>query len=377
MTQLLRFPLILSALIALLAAMWTGLIRLGWQLPPLDLNLPMLHGPLMVNGFLGVVIGLERAVALSAPNVKHRVYWPYLAPISVGLGTLVLFISGQPGALLIAIGSLVMVAAFIFIIRQHTALFTIMMGMGALSWFIGNVLWLLGQPIYTLILWWMGFPLFTIIGERLELSRILRLSKLSYWLFSLACGIFLIGAVVSLSNLDLGMRIAGLGEIACALWLFRYDIARKTLQKTGMPRYIALCLLTGYGWLGVSGAFNLYAGVTYAGPMYDAALHTVFVGFVFSMIFGHALIILPAVLGLPIRFDANLYVSLFLLHASLLLRVMGDTLLVIELRRWGGLMNEIALLLFLGTTVYTVAAARRASQTPTVAPATQSPANHR
>src|ERR1041385_1710602 len=88
MRQILRFVLIVSALFALLAAMWAGLIRIGWVLPPLDLNLPMLHGPLMINGFLGLVVGLERAVALSSPGVQHRTSWPYLSPICVSVGTL-------------------------------------------------------------------------------------------------------------------------------------------------------------------------------------------------------------------------------------------------------------------------------------------------
>src|ERR1041385_639454 len=121
MRQILRFVLIVSALFALLAAMWAGLIRIGWVLPPLDMNLPMLHGPLMINGFLGLVIGLERAVALSARGVRHRVFWPYLSPIGVGAGTLILLFSPQDGALVILASSLVMVGAFgLMFYRQTT-----------------------------------------------------------------------------------------------------------------------------------------------------------------------------------------------------------------------------------------------------------------
>jgi hypothetical protein len=39
-----------------------------------------------------------------------------------------------------------------------------------------------------------------------------------------------------------------------------------------------------------------FAGIL-AGPYYGAMLHTVFVGLVFAMIFAHAPIILPAMLG--------------------------------------------------------------------------------
>ncbi|MCO5243594.1 MAG: hypothetical protein M9927_07165 [Anaerolineae bacterium] len=58
-------PLVVLAVVALLAAMWAGLVRMGWQLPLLRPTLPMAHGPLMVCGFLGTLVGLERAVGLS------------------------------------------------------------------------------------------------------------------------------------------------------------------------------------------------------------------------------------------------------------------------------------------------------------------------
>jgi len=94
-------------------------------------------------------------------------------------------------------------------------------------------------------------------------------------------------------------RIVGLGYLALAAWLLVHDLARVTVRQNGLTRYIAVCLLTGFVWLMVGGWLSIgYAGYT-AGPIYDAKLHAVFVGFVFSMVFGHAPIIFPAVLGSP------------------------------------------------------------------------------
>jgi len=59
-----RFPLMGLGVLGLLAAMWAGLVRLGWGLPALRPGLPIAHGPLMISGFLGTLISLERAVAL-------------------------------------------------------------------------------------------------------------------------------------------------------------------------------------------------------------------------------------------------------------------------------------------------------------------------
>jgi hypothetical protein len=81
----------------------------------------------------------------------------------------------------------------------------------------------------------------------------------------------------------------------------------------------------------------LYFGALYAGPYYDAALHAVFVGFVISMIFGHAPIIFPAILGVPITYQRGFYVHLILLHLSLIIRLLGDLTTQLDIRRWGGL----------------------------------------
>lgn len=341
-----RFPLMALGLLALLAALWAGLVRLGWALPPLRPTLPVAHGPLMISGFLGTVIALERAVAL-----RHR--WTYVAPALTGLGALALIagLSAPAGPLLITLGSLGLVAVFGVIIRRQTALFTITMGLGALTWLAGNLLWLAGWPISRVVLWWAGFLVLTIVGERLELSRLLNPPRSVQTAFVAATGLFVAGLVVSLFDLDVGSRLAGLGMIALALWLGRYDIARRTVRKAGLTRFIAVCLLAGYVWLGIGGLLALGQGGTVAGPRYDAMLHAIFLGFVFSMIFGHAPVIFPGVLGVSVPFRQSFYGHLVLLHASLVLRMVGDLAGWLPGRQWGGLLNVVALLLFLANTV--------------------------
>jgi hypothetical protein len=97
----------------------------------------------------------------------------------------------------------------------------------------------------------------------------------------------------------------------------------------------------------------------FAGPYYDAVLHAVFVGFVISMIFGHAPIIFPAILGTPVHFYEAFYVHFLLLHLSLVIRMVGDLADWVEVRKLGGLLNETAILLFLGVTVYSILKGRR------------------
>ncbi len=338
-----RFPLIALGMLALLAAMWAGLVRLGWGWPPLLVTLPMAHGPLMVCAFLGTVIGVERAVALSRP-------WTYIGPTLTALGGLTLIFGLPVAPLLLTLGSLALVGVFGLILRIHTAAYTLTMATGALLWLVGNTLWLVGWPIYTVVLWWMGFLMLTIAGERLELNRVLRLSGWVQTLFLLTVGLFLGGLATIAFNIDLGTRLAGVGMIGLAVWLLRYDIARYTVRKTGLTRFIAVCLLSGYGWLGVSGLLALlYGGVT-AGLPYDAMLHSFFIGFVMAMIFGHAPIIFPAILGKPINYTPVFYSHLVLLQISLLLRLIGDLSGWLPARQWGGLLNVVAILLFMVNT---------------------------
>ena len=353
----LSLPLILLAMLALLTGLWAGLLRLGWQLGGNSASLALEHGPLMVSGFLGSLIILERVVALNRR-------WMFLAPLLSGLGwvALLLLPGVSIGAFLIAAGSLLAVFILGVMFRREPTLHTLTMLIGVLCWLVGNLLWLVGQPVFQVVFWWMGFLVLTIAGERLELSRVLRPTTRTRVLFSLAGGLFLLGIMLSAWQAAIGARMVGAGLAALCLWLVRYDIARRNLRHP-MPltRYIATCLFIGTLWLGVSGLLSLWFGFTAAGPAYDAVLHSLFIGFVISMIFGHAPIILPALVNISLPFHPAFYLNLILLHASLILRVGADLAGWAEGRQWGGLLNEVAILSFLVMTALSIQREKRKS----------------
>lgn len=350
-----RLPFMAVAGLSLLAALWAGLIRLGWPLPMLASTIPPNHGPLMLGGFLGTLIGLERAVALKRP-------WAYGAPLFAGAGSLALLVGLSPhaGHALTAAGSVFLVAIFVLLYRQHPAVYLATMGLGAFLWFVGNLLWHLGYPLYQVIPWWIGFLVLTIAGERLELSRLLRIPAWGRAGFLLANGLVLLGLLAGLFAPDPGIRLSGLGFVAIAVWLFRYDIAWRTLRQEGLPRYMAGCLLSGYVWLGVGGLLWLrFADRFTAGPYYDAMLHSIFLGFVFSMIFGHAPIIFPSILGVAMPFQNAFFAHLALLHLSLVMRVGGDLMAWIPAQKWSSLGNVLAVFLFLANSVRAVRRGQR------------------
>ncbi len=350
----LRVPIFLTVGVVLVAGLWAALVRIGWAVPSVGGINAVEHGALMLSGFMGTLISLERAVAL-------RRGWTFLPPVLSAAGAVWIVVGLPPivGQCLTVLAGAWLVAVFAYIYRLHPSLDTGVMGVGAVLWLVGNGVWLLQPPVFHAVPWWAGFLILTVAGERLELSRVLRPGRAARLLFAAVVLVMVAGMLLSLVAFEWGVSLSGAGLIGLAGWLLVNDVARCTVRKTGLTRYIAACLLPGFVWMAVGGALWIVAAPLFVGGMlYDAMLHTLFLGFVFSMIFGHAPIILPAVTQLPVRYHPRFYLHLVLLHASLLLRVAGDLALSQPLRQWGGLLNVVAVLVFLGSTFIATRQAR-------------------
>jgi hypothetical protein len=341
---LLRVPFLGMGFAGLLVGAGAGLARLGWSVPAAPAAVTSLHGALMVCGFFGVVISLERAVAIGR-------YWAYLGPFLGGAGC-VAAIAGLSAiaAWFFVAASLVLLAASMDIVRRQTALFTFTLALGAACWSVGNWLWAAGSSVHDVVTWWLAFLILTIAGERLELSRFLAPSRGAKSIF--AAIIVVIGAGLVGTTSRWGVQPFAIGLLALAAWLLKQDIARRTVRNRGLTRFIAVCLLSGYVWLAVGGAIILASGGLWPGtPSYDAALHALGLGFVFSMVFGHAPIIVPAVLRVNVPYHPTFYGPLALLHVSLVVRVAGDASGQFAWTRVGGLLNALALAAFMVSTV--------------------------
>lgn len=341
-----------AALLGLAAAsmvltLYGGLARLGVPLPQLA-RLESLHGPLMVCGVFGTLISLERAVAIG-------VAWPYTAPACFGLAALLMVsgLSPEAAAALTVVGAAIFLAASIWIVFHQPALFTAVLLVGAAMLFVGCSLWLSGVEVRALVGWWLGFLVCTIGAERLELSRIMQPGAVARWTFGGVVALIVIGAALGLDD-ELGGRLLGVGFLGTALWLARHDVATRTIRMSGQSRFMAAAMLAGYLWVAVSGlALLLMPGAPFA---YDLTLHALLIGFVLSMVFGHALIIFPAVTGVVLRYRRALYAPLALLHISVFIRVLGDLLELWEVRLASGPVTVVALVVFAAT----MAAGRKA-----------------
>jgi hypothetical protein len=301
----------------------------------------------MVCGFLGTLIALERAVALRRP-------WTFVGPACSALGALLIIIGVTPsvGKLLIVLAGVSLVVVLVTIYRMHSSIDTGVMAVGAVVWLIGSILWAMQLPIYRAVPWWAAFLILTVAGERLDLSRVLRPSRHAKALFTAFVGVIIIGLTLSLALFSLGIRLSGMRLMGLAGWLLTNDISRHTIRKSGLTRFIAACLLPGYVWMALGGLLWVLDAPLFVGGMaYDAMLHTLFLGFVFSMIFGHAPIILPAIVNVPLNYSSRFYIPLVWLHLSLLLRVAGDLTVNLAWQQWGGLLNVCAVVAFLSSTL--------------------------
>lgn len=333
-----RLPLLFFGMLSLLGGVMAGLARLGWDVPGPAMQAAGVHGPLMIAAFFGTVISLERAVAAGRN-------WAYLAPLAAGASGIAL-LAGAPlllGQMLGSLGAIGLIAASAVALRRQVAVFTIFLTLAAGCWLIGNLVWLATGNVSAAVAWWLLFLVLTIAGERLELTRFLPTPPLAQKLFIGIVGVLLLGAVAGLDRLFAG------GLIALAIWLLRYDIARRNIATEGLTGFIAACLLSGYAWLFAAGLLGLAGAFAPGHEWRDAALHAIGLGFVFAMVFGHAPIIFPAVTRIKIPYHPALYLPLALLHLTLALRVFGGLADSFALRQQAALLNGLVLVVFIAT----------------------------
>ena len=182
----------LLGFVALVVGAGAGLARLAWPMPDAIAKAAAWHGPLMVCGFFGVVISLERAVAVGR-------MWAYAAPLLTGLGTALALHGGTGWApYLYLAGSLVLLLARCRCCSASARLSSLMLAVAAACWSVGTALWATGAAVHEVVIWWLGFLVLTIAGERLELSRFMPPSAAALRWFALITALLLLALAGSL-----------------------------------------------------------------------------------------------------------------------------------------------------------------------------------
>lgn len=345
---------VLLVALALLTGIAGGLLRVGVVVgaaaPAQWLGQAALaHAALMICAFLGTVIGLERAVAVKLPLA-------FLAPLACALGGVCLLLGkAEAGGWLMVAAAVAFTGVNIVVVNRQWAAHTLLLLGSAGTWLVGNVLFAMGQGSAAVLPWWFAFLVITIAAERLEMTRLMRRRPAAPWMLGAVLGLMLIGAMLSALTGPLGGVLYGASLVLLALWLVVFDIARRTVFAQGLSRYMAVCLLGGYAWLALAGAAWIATAVGW--PLRDVALHALGLGFIFSMMMGHAPVILPAVARVKLQFGSFFYVPLAALHASLAVRLLWGAADVSK-RATGATFNAAAIALFAATVVGAIVARR-------------------
>lgn len=321
-------------LIGLLAGISGGWIRLGSLLIPLP-SAAANHGLLMVGGFLGTLISIERAMVMSQKT------W-LLIPLLTGFSTIPFLMgNSETGLLLLMAGSLGLSVIMHLQTLKHPKFHTVLLYVGAASWFVGNFLaWQTGL-VAAGSTWWIGFLLFTIVGERLELSQFLPVPSWSKNALKSLLALFSLGLIIPFHTW--GNEIMGLSALLISAWLLVFDMAKVASKKPGQFRYIGIGLRVGYVWLGLHGLILL--GMESHPLYYDLMLHTFFLGFTFSMIWAHAPIIFPTIFGIrETPYHPILWIFWTGFQLSLLGRILAGLLEMPELRKIFGVSNGFLIL---------------------------------
>ena len=341
-----RGRLLLVALggVSLLSGLNAALIRLEVWAPVPSERAGDVHGLVMVLGFLGTLISLERAQSLGRA-------WAYLAPGLYGAGALALL---SPAPLLL--GQLLHIEAGVLFVAVYVALWRRAPRPLVAVQVLSAVLALGGAVVATLVdipsalPWLAGFVVVTIAAERAELAHLTMGPTAGRTLLGLATALTL-AILAALVLPSVGERLVGVALVATAAWLTVHDVVRRQLRLPGQRRYLAAALLAGYVNLALAGTVLAVRGLASDRGAYDVVVHGVFLGFAVSMVMAHAPVILPAVLGRALPYRPGLWLPLGLLHAGLAVRFTGALGGLTPLWQVGGVATVLAMLAFLITAV--------------------------
>lgn len=304
--------------IFLILGLFTGLSRFGLMNFPLSFH----HGMLMLNGFAGGVIAVERMLS----NQNDR--WFLIGLILLICGLALYLLGYDFGLLLVAANIAILFLKETLVLSEKKSLNGVYQLIGLLSWFIGNLKFYQNGFYPAAVPFWIVFILMMIVGTRLSKMEKEDLMSLVFSLtafFSFWLGFH-----------GYGQAIYGIGLIALSIRLCYLEIRNGSKHLVG--------LVSAYFWLLLTGISSLVSDhILYS---YDLVLHAFFLGFFFSMIFINAPDALLKKLGLN---RLNTYPNFWVLFLSLGLiarLIVGDLFHVQEARNMGGILNLLTILLY-------------------------------
>lgn len=352
-----RLPLMAAAGLLLVVGVLGGLGRIGMAWPSWWSPQPIVvHGPLMIIGFLGTLIGVERAVA-------HGARWSWAMPAAAALAGLAALAAPALFPPLSLAAGVLLVAVYVSFAFRQTSVHLAVEAAGAVMLAFAGLLLVVGRPIFDgVVQAWAGFLVLTIVGERIDLARMRMHGSGALRQIAALAVVAMAATVWAAFRPGPADRLLGLVWLAMGLWLLRWDVARVTVRQRGLSRFMGACLLIGAVWLAAAGALLAWHGPQQVGLVYDAVWHAVFAGFTFAMIFAHAPVVLPAVIGVRMPYQPGFWVHMVGFQAATITRLVADFAGLASLRTGAGIASGLMLALFAISSAAAVIGARRVAK---------------
>lgn len=340
------------AVFYLILALVVGVIKLMTingllSSPPLQVLFPH-HGELMVFGFLATLVPFERYIgsrSMSIPKPIHAM------PFLTSLGALLKLGSWFTGsAVLNAVGTLgiaIGVLLFIYLLAILSKLSAektsfMLMGVGALALLLSLTASYFITPVRNLplALLMLAFPALTILGERVELSKFTM-----RWIGMEAQAIGFLGVLGILLSMAFQKPFLLTTASIILLALAAYIVRSEKLEFTqGIKGYLSWHLTAAYAWVFLGFALASISPVGARPQAYfDSAVHAIGVGFVLGMIYAHAPVVAPAVLGRRLDETRLTLFPLALLTLGNLLRLLGEAVKARSAVGYSGLLIILSL----------------------------------
>lgn len=364
-----RMVLLIGAGLAALLGLVAALIRADLIHPSDRVPLADLHGGLMVYGFLGAAIGLERAVAYRSGGSK-KPSWGFLAPALGLLGSLLCLLSltvssraAAPawvrvelfGGIPWTLSMLILAAMYLAIWHRQPSAEVLIQVLGSLVGLVGAFGWVAGLDASVLAPTWLFFLVLTIVGERVELARaVFSDIRLESGILGLSLLTVLVLPVQAMAP-SVGYPLLGLSLSLLLLVMASHDVAKGTFRHGGLPGFMGTCMLSAYAW-GLLAALIWMAAPVDSGTYWgDMALHALAVGFIMTMVIAHVCMIVPSVIRRPLPFHPLLWGAWALMQVGLLIRLLGAIRLYTPLWKAGNLLNVLGILSMMLIVVYLAA----------------------
>lgn len=333
-----RGAMVLGALCFLSAisiGIWRIAVIRGFNLPPIPESWPS-HGEIMLGGFLASLIIFERMIALP---IDGLIWVPYLYAISA-----LMLHTDNPFARYIHFAALAgwLLHRWLAYRKFHrwekplVESFALITLTSALMYPGG----LIARP--EVALQGLAFPIAVIAVERLEMSLLLKKTGSRLVLIGLI-GWLLLWNALSWRGIP-GLSVMGVITLILVGSIAFYDATLRVAQKQidGLHRFLRTALIFSYVWILLAAVAMTALSKISPAIFKDVLYHLIGLGFIFTMILGHAPLILSAALG-KLPPEKAPVIPFFLFQIATVLRILGDFVLLksVPFWQWSGWLSGL------------------------------------